>query len=249
MQTSMQNGSGVETVSSSESHVGIPLTPQIASRIIRELFNRQPQWKRQDLAIEVERLHLSLGGQKGTQPVARAVKRALSDLSSDRVVYNVASGTGIWRRMDSPLPSICEEKLPDIAASEEVEDVLVIEESIGEGAEAVYLYFNPNDRELAGLKGKDVWECKVGKTTGDVCSRILAQVGKTALSRQPIVGLKIRCNDCSALEKALHASFRIVDCEIEESLGMEWFHTSPVRVKEWYQAYQSALKLLTRETN
>ena len=41
-----------------------------------------------------------------------------------------------------------------------------------------------NDRRLAELEGRDVWECKIGRTSSrDAIQRILGQGIRTALSR------------------------------------------------------------------
>jgi hypothetical protein len=135
----------------------------------------------------------------------------------------------------------------DIAASvddvvDDLEPTIHIEREAGAGLECVYLYFNPNDRRLAELEGRDVWECKIGRTASfDAINRILGQGIRTALSRLPTVSLVLRTDDSAALENALHASLRLVGAEVPDSPGNEWFFTSPARVEVWYASFQTAL--------
>jgi hypothetical protein len=110
------------------------------------------------------------------------------------------------------------------------------------GIECVYLYFNPNDRRLAELEGRDAWECKIGGTSGgDPSRRILGQGVSTALSRLPTLGLVLWTLDSAALESTLHSSLRLVGAEVPDSLGSEWFITSPGRIEVWYLSFQNAL--------
>jgi hypothetical protein len=104
------------------------------------------------------------------------------------------------------------------------------------------LYFNPNDRRLAELEGRDVWECKIGRTgSRDAIQRILGQGIRTALSRLPTVGLILRTEDSAVLESAMYSSLRLVSAEVTDSPGNEWFVTSPTRVEAWYASFQNAL--------
>jgi hypothetical protein len=140
------------------------------------------------------------------------------------------------------------------AGIEEVDDIEPIirpEKEIGDGNECVYLYFNPNDRELAELKGRDVWECKIGRTSNrNAIPRIFSQGIRTALSRVPTVGLVLRTDDSLALETALHSSLRMVGAEVPDAPGDEWFTTSPARVEAWYASFQNALAAIaTNKTN
>lgn len=117
-----------------------------------------------------------------------------------------------------------------------------LKKEIGDGTECVYLYFNPNDRELAELKGCDVWECKIGRTSScDAIRRIFSQGIRTALSHVPTVGLVLRTDDSLALETALHSALRLVRAEVPDAPRDEWFTTSPARVEAWYASFQRAL--------
>lgn len=223
---------------------GIPLMPSQARQIIIELLDQQSPLKRQDLAAQVEAIHLERGGVEGTQLAISVVKKALQQLATDGLVANVAPG--FWGKpplregsLNSAKDDLSELTVTDLG--DETED-LAPKRTIGEGPETVYLYFNPNDRRLAKLEGRDTWECKIGRSTTEItANRILAQGAKTALSHLPIVGLVIKTQDAAALEKALHASLRLVEREVLESPGAEWFLTSPSQVEEWFLAYEATL--------
>jgi hypothetical protein len=234
---------------------GIPLTGRPARRFVLQLFEQQAQWDRRQLAAEVERMHRQRGGIAGTQPPVTVVKKVLSELKEEGAVRNV--GMGIWRKagpgagpdvvvQDEPahLGELADDSSGQLDEEDE-EDVTVIE-YIGTGAESVYVYYNPNDRELARLKGLDCWECKIGRTLGEVASRVIRQGAKTALSHPPIIGLVIRTDNAALLESALHASLRLSDRQVLDSPGAEWYFTSPGKVKEWYQAFGQGLALLAR---
>ena len=227
----------------------LPLTTGVALPIMRQLFRKKPQWKRAELASEVERIHRMEGGLPGSQDATKVVKKGLQYLQADGFVESVPNALGFWRRMaleagGSPARSEGQEMV-DTPSEDEGE--LVAQETVGEGPEAVYLFYNPNEHELAQLKRRDVWECKIGCTQGDVIDRIVTQGTRTALSHTPVVGLVIRTTDAGALERALHVSLRLADQAVEDSPGTEWFYTSPSRVKAWYDFFKEALARLSRE--
>lgn len=176
---------------------GVPLQPNNARKFVVDLFNEQPQWTRSDLANEVLKRHHSAGGTDGTQSPTTVVKKCLSVLRQEGRVQSVAKG--VWIRLDPSTqidssgniqakinPAQIEESADEPFELDEEEDGSPSAEqiTIGQGEEAVYLYFNPNDRELAKLRGLDHWECKIGRTSQlPVDSRIFAQGIKTALSK------------------------------------------------------------------
>jgi hypothetical protein len=228
----------------SKSHAGVPLMASVARRIILELFGKQSQWKTKALAREVEKIHLDRGGLKGAQTLRNVVNKALGYLLEDGQVenpeYGIWCGRATGESKSEPVSDVSGNAVDEGAISEA--DELVPEETLGDGTETVYLYYSPNDRELAKLKGRDTWECKIGHSaTGKAADRILGQRPKTALSHPPLIGLEIRTDDSAALEQALHASLRLVEKEVPDSPGTEWFFTSPSRVEAWFLAYQASL--------
>jgi len=180
--------------------------------------------------------------------------RVLRNLKDDGLVENFSPGW--WRWVDcegngdsQALRQPDAQGATDDLAIESVNDVaggaIRAEKEVGAGPECVYVYFNPNDRVLAELQGRDVWECKVGRTSSsDATHRILGQGTRTALSRLPVIGLVIRTEDSAALERALHSSLRLLEADVPDSPGSEWFLTSPSRIEAWYASYQSALVAL-----
>jgi len=223
------------TVSSNAEHFsgqtsGLPFVRPIIRQITEELFRERPQWKSGELVDRIVQLHRERGGAVPPNP-AMSVRRVLQDLRDDGLV--IAPGHGWWRWQDEAsdgASTVQEASAESSAPAEEPVDYLEpsirIEKEAGKGSECVYLYFNPNDRRLAELEGRDCWECKIGRTSScDAIGRILGQGIRTSLSRPPTVGLVLRTGDSAALEKALHASLRLVGAEVPDSPGQS--HLNP----------------------
>lgn len=114
---------------------------------------------------------------------------------------------------------------------------------IGQGNEFVYVYFYENDRKLAEIENRKVWECKIGYTINDVKSRILEQ-GKTARSSSPIIGLIIQTDRGVILESMIHKALYESRINKTESSGDEWFMTTPDIVEQYYLTNVSSPKQL-----
>jgi hypothetical protein len=232
--------------SSDAQSANLPFVKSVVRRIVEELFNSQSQWKSGDLADRAIQLHQTRSGLGSSNPRG-VLRRVFDDLKNDGLVVAPAPGWLRWScsgagdlQLPDQLPTDGAASVDDVV--DDLEPTIKIETEVGAGPECVYLYFNPNDRQLAELKGRDVWECKIGRTAGfDAINRILAQGIRTALSRLPIVGLVLRTDDSAALENALHASLRLVGAEVPDSPGNEWFFTSPARTQAWYMSFQNAL--------
>src|SRR6266536_5214572 len=228
--------------------MGIPLMPSVARRIIEELFKRQRLWKRGDLINEVERIHAERGGIAGNQDRSAVVSKALGYLQEDGKVLK--AGYGLWQGKSDDGADVTADIEPPIvlSASTQEGDMWVAEKEIGVGPESVYVYFNPNDRTLASHERRAVWECKIGRTSAsEVRSRIQAQGTAAAISHEPVVGLIIRTHDCVALEKVLHSSLRLIDARVPDSVGVEWFMTSPQHIEKWFAAFQDVLSQLSAD--
>jgi hypothetical protein len=228
----------------------LPFVRRVVRGIVEELLREQPQWKTQALVDRVLQVHRNRGGTNASN-AGNMVWRVLNDLKNDGLVDNHAHG--YWLGQLSPRQ---DGSTGEIEGGGEVSDAgdfdeeppadldegLRPEKEVGSGTECVYLYFNPNDRRLAQLEGREVWECKIGRTgSADAISRILGQGVRTALSRLPTVGIVLRTDDSAELERALHSSLRLLEAEVPDSPGAEWFLTSPVRVEAWYSRFQEAL--------
>ncbi|RKU35154.1 hypothetical protein C6496_17860 [Candidatus Poribacteria bacterium] len=106
-------------------------------------------------------------------------------------------------------------------------------QTIGSGDNSVYLYYYPNYRENAKLKGEEKWECKIGRTENtDPNVRINQQI--TGMPEQVIIGLVILTNEPVKLESAIHRLLKHFDRHIPNAPGTEWFLTSPNEIKELY---------------
>lgn len=227
---------------------GMPLQPGSARKIIVDLFNETPQWYRADLAKAMVDRHLASGGVKGTQPPDAIAKKVLSSLKDEGRVTQTGV-KGLWAKADLTKGPEREVQTPEeVAEDEELEDI--VENSsgtieIGSGSEAVYLYYSPNDKDLAVLKGKAVWECKIGFTTTlPVQSRILSQGVKTAFSKMPVIALVIKTGNAVCLERAIHSALRMVEADAPDSPGTEWFITNPQRIIDWYESFMAATQKL-----
>jgi hypothetical protein len=239
----------------------IPLQPFHARKIVLELFNEKPQWSREELSKEVIRRHENSGGVTGIQSPTMVVKKCLSLLRQEGRVTPVAKG--IWisidpssiieatGAIDQSQPIATTKLISDdsIDADDEDEEFQAKSEqlTIGQGEEAVYLYFNPNDRELAKFRGSDCWECKIGRTKHlPVDTRIFSQGIKTALSKMPVIGLVILTENCVLTERAIHTALSNLSLEAPDSPGMEWFITNPKRVADWYLSYLENLNIFSQ---
>jgi len=230
----------------SEGRLGVPLTALSARPIVRWLFDKNPQWRRKDLAEEVERIHARYGGVSGAQQAVMVIKKTLQHLVAEGDVESVPNGFGLWRSKGSQEGGLSEliERPPELPGVPDEDGDTTAVETVGEGSESVYVYYNPNDRRLASLEGRDTWECKVGRTEGSVRARLLEQGTKTALSHEPVIALVMRTPDSGALERAVHAALRLADATVDDSPGTEWFMTSPGRIKKWHQEFAHSLEML-----
>ena len=232
----------------SKEPAALPFVRPVVRQIIEGLFREQSQWKSGDLVDRVVQSHRGRGGPVVVNP-SFTIRRVLQNLRNDGLV--IAPGHGWWRWTgSSPDGPVTEEQATDTTALDDegindFEPIIRPDKEVGAGPECAYLYFNPNDRRLAELEDRDVWECKIGRTSSrDAIQRILGQGIRTALSRLPTVGLVLRTEDSAALESALHSSLRLVGTEVPDSPGNEWFVTSPARVESWYERFQNALSAI-----
>ena len=202
--------------------LGLPFARPIVRNLAEELFHRQSQWKTGDLVNRIVQLHCERGGVTPSSAKV-TVNRVLQNLKDDGLVISPGVGWWRWTGSSEDANPVSEEPQATPAAStdamiDELDPSIRPEREVGSGRECVYLYFNPNDRRLAELERRDVWECKIGRTSStDAISRILSQGIRTSLSRLPAVGLVIRTDDSAALEKALHSSLRLIEAEVPDS--------------------------------
>jgi hypothetical protein len=239
------------TVGSNNDHpgqtAGLPFVRPIIRSLVEEVFREQAQWKSRELVDRIVQLHRERGGVTPPDP-SLPIRRVLQDLRDEGAVVAPGHGWWRWNGDGAPETGIPEDQVdePQLRTDELISDLqpaIQVEKELGSGSECVYLYFNPNDRRLAELEGRASWECKIGRTSScDSIGRILGQGIKTSLSRLPTVGLVLRTDDSAALEKAVHASLRLVGADVPDSPGSEWFMTSPAQIEAWYACFQKCLE-------
>lgn len=116
---------------------------------------------------------------------------------------------------------------------EMVEKNYNVDEIIGSGDRAVYVYYFDSYAEKNALKGNSTWECKIGRNDNNPIQRILGQVG-TCFPELPHIALIIKCDDSVTLEAALHSVLKVQGKWISKAPGNEWFMTNPKEIKELY---------------
>lgn len=111
--------------------------------------------------------------------------------------------------------------------------------TLGSGTGSVYLYYYPRDKESANSKRESVWECNIGMTKRSTSKRVGEQKEKFD-HQSPEIGLAIKTNNPSALEKAIHAILELKGQQVETSgKDSEWFLTSPTEVAGIYTILNS----------
>jgi hypothetical protein len=112
-----------------------------------------------------------------------------------------------------------EELINDLRLSVEISSV----SELGQGEQFVYAYGYPCAPD----------RLKLGSCAGDVVARIAAQIS-TGTPDKPVLLLKIATHDCRALERALHAIFRLKGRQVNGA-GAEWFVATPEEVVAAYE--------------
>ena len=118
-------------------------------------------------------------------------------------------------------PGISEgEALREINEAVDTRDVL----RLGDGPRVVYAY---------GYRCAPD-RLKIGLTEGETIQRIAAQIS-TGTPDKPVLLLEIRTHDCSALERAIHATLDYRGSKIPGA-GKEWFKTTREEIVAIYEA-------------
>ena len=197
-------------------YAGQPLTPTIAGELILEYFGGE--FARQELTKQVNKFHLENGGHKCISMKYNPVGVALDNLTKEGIVKRLKRGRYLINSHSSP--SLDDRDGP---------------KTIGSGNGFVYLYYYPAYKLLAGFQGKSSWSCKIGMTDGDPNLRAFAQAG-TGMPEEPEIGLIIRTDAPSDVERRIHDILRIFDRHIEDAPGTEWFLTNPGQVEEIFNS-------------
>lgn len=230
---------------------GIPLQPVYARNSILQLLGEQDSWQRTDLAKRLEADHLAAGHVLGTQDTLTVTKKALTYLQD--AGYVQSDGRGNWSLKNIPgnQQQIADTSPSGAPTTNQPAQHPTINDGrvyLGDGAESVYLYYFENDRELARLRGRDTWDCKIGRAGADVDQRVSDQA-RTSRSKRPMIAVVIRTDQAFYLEQVIHNSLKIVDRHIvgeRGHTGVEWFDTNPDRLIAWWKGYAELLINLVR---
>ena len=223
---------------------GAEFNAKAARYLLQTMILDDDKWlKREHIIPRVLEKHLELGGLRGTQDRVGAVKTALSQLHDAKIV--ITSQKGHYALATSSVASMfrpSREKRP-LKFKAHIE----IEKTISQGKECVYVYLNPNDRKLATYEGRPDFECKIGLSRKkDPKERVLEQIG-TAMSRFPVVGLAIECEDSKETENKIHKVLELAKCHYVERCGEEWFMASPAIIEHiWQELFGDIFKCCGR---
>ena len=229
---------------------GIPLGPAAALPLIKDVMAKESPIVRGTLVRRVVDLHRQRGGRPSSSEPARVIKKALTILQTTGEVVSVSHGYWRLATQGEIVPVVTDDELE---AGEDDEDTdpeplkLKVECEIGTGPHVVYVYYQETDKRLAKYENRPTWPCKVGFTTGSVEARIIGQGSATAMHSLPVIGLLIRTDNGSRTEKVIHDALRLAGRALPNSpqaTGTEWFNTTPDAVRQWFESYQSSLRLL-----
>lgn len=203
---------------------GVPLSPAVFAELAVKHSVPGTPVSRRELISFVRSVHLDNGGLPPNGSAVGTAKKALQALAAKGLVDNPA--VGYWRFTE-----------PDDAKSNPVEideeaETLAAGIEVGEGAQAVYVYYFPTYRELARFDGRDRWPMKIGMTVAnEVHLRVREQIG-TAMPERPILGLVYRTNVAGHAERVLHGMLEVRGRRITAAPGHEWYDTNLDEVQE-----------------
>ena len=206
---------------------GVKLFPAVFKELLLLLFDGK-QFTRQTAIKVVTDYHLEHGGiiEEG-RDVVSIFKKATQDLQKADAGL-VKKGYGTWE-----LHYHVTDKTEVVEDINEEAITYKVDESLGTGSNAVYVYYYDVYKELAENKGNAEWPCKIGRTDRDPIQRVIGQAG-TCYPELPHIALIIYCDDSSALETALHSILKFQNKWLKNAPGTEWFSTSPREIKELY---------------
>lgn len=211
---------------------GIELMPTVMDELLMAFYAGK-QFKRREALQRTIDFHRENGGILGHANYVQTIKKALGkDLKAEN------KGYGIWYlKSDSSDTGLASEEKSDESQAV-MESVPVAryfsDKTIGNGVQAVYLYYYDTYRKCAELQKKDSWECKIGRTDVDPVQRVIGQAG-TCYPELPHIALVINCDNSGILETTLHNILKMRGKWLENAPGTEWFLTSPSEIETIYQ--------------
>lgn len=200
---------------------GIDLTGKSFGKIlIQEMKGKK--FTRQDAINIVKKYHLDNGG------ICERKSYVATFKASTRIYNEIVNiSYGYWQIVDGDKPVQVVIKTPKENTISYMQDKV-----IGEGKDIVYVYYYDGYKELYSLKKSDIYPCKVGMSSKrEPLQRIIEQATST-LPEKPHIGLIIKCDDSKTLESALHNVLRLRGRQINDSVGTEWFLTTPNEIEE-----------------
>lgn len=224
------------------SYHGIPLIPSIAKEFLLEYYTGDT-FTRKEASEFISETHIERGGlPENYATVGALVKQSLQVLrrngQAEYISHGNPQGRGRWRIFDENEISEQNTLFDDIDDEDDESDIVLEQQdtykTIGTGDESVYMYYFSSDKELAELKGNNVYPCKIGKSNGDPVNRIMAQLG-TSNHEMPILAFVMQTDSSSVLENVLQGILRLQNKMISGGVGKEWFMTSPEQIEDIYK--------------
>lgn len=126
-------------------------------------------------------------------------------------------------------------------AEDEPVDAVAADEIGNERAGVVYAFCYANDRKLAQLEGRDVFEIKIGKAANGE-QRYTAHSGaaKTVMHALPELIGEWDVADRHAAERYVHSWLAYRDRQIEGGAGREWFLTNKAEIDRMIERLKTA---------
>jgi hypothetical protein len=167
---------------------GIPLTPSMAREHIlkyERLHLSSAPFKRSELVTYAAEQHQSGGGIIKGDPTG-SVKKAQNRLEEVGKIVRNAVGWYSPPQEEGGSDTIDTSKeLLEPEEQDGARGLLVQDETIGEGDELVYIYYQVSGRKWAEHEGRIFWPCKIGFTASDLTARIFGQFPATGMARLP----------------------------------------------------------------
>lgn len=206
-------------------YTNIELTPMVFAELLILLFDGK-QFTRQDALDSITQYHRDHNGRLDKQSYVPAFKKATKILSDKGIQHD---SYGVWRLNYKKKEVEFVKKETNLAEFSYEADIV-----LGEGKSAVYLYYYDSYKEKAKLSGKDVWECKIGRSETDPLQRVFSQAG-TSFPEMPHIAIVMKCNNSNHLENAIHSILKTRNQWLESAPGTEWFLTSPDEIELIYK--------------
>lgn len=139
----------------------------------------------------------------------------LEDLQEMGFVKEVE--TGLWLRQDHST-LLTYDELRQMREDE-------AEVKAGNGSQSVYGWYLLAYRQLADMKGEEVFPMKIGTTISGSFGRAKTHIGTAP--EKPVLGFLLRVDQAAKIEGDLQKYLKEKGRHMPEALGKEWFLTNP----------------------